>query len=120
MPAIQAAILIAALAAAAAAPAALSTGNAQGSAGVTWGASVGGDCRDVVRRMRGNWMEVRRVVAPKAAGVAPSRRDFYCISPDYTREARQKFTSTPAGLRCYDVGGRGFCCDSKLRQCATL
>ena len=99
---------------------AVSTGNASGGGGFTWGVGVGGSCRDVVDRIRRNWMDVKGVIAPESKAVRPRSRDFYCISPGYTQSAHPKPVSLLSGLKCFELSGKGFCCDAHLQQCATM
>ena len=91
-----------------------------GGGGFIWGVGVGGNCRNVVDKMRRNWMDVRPIVAPKSKSMRPRSRDFYCVSPYYTQQARPKLATTLTGLKCFDLQGKGFCCDAQLSQCATL
>ncbi len=99
---------------------AVTIGNSPGGGGFTWGVGVGGNCRDVVDKIRRNWMDVKGVIAPESKAMRPRSRDFYCVSPYYTQEAHPKPVSMLSGLKCYDLGGKGFCCDSRLQQCATM
>ena len=88
---------------------------------VDYGVGVGGvSCTDVQRAIKRDWFEVRRFFRPdEKAPKRPSSRDYYCVSPAYTRDA------VPApqmsfSLKCFSVQGQKFCCDSRLQECAGL
>ena len=102
--------------------AAVSVGSTpSGGGGFTWGAGIGGgNCTDVIAKMRSNWLDVRRIVAPKTTTMRPRRRDFYCISPAYIEHAMQKVVPMTTGLKCFEIQDRGFCCDTRYQQCATM
>jgi len=91
-----------------------------GNGGFTWGVGTGGGtCRSVVETMRRNWMDVRGVVDPESKSMRPRSRDFYCVSPQYALDALPKAVGGFSGLKCFDLQGKGFCCDARLQQCAT-
>ena len=98
---------------------AVSTGTPGGS-GFSWGVGVGGNCRNVIERMRRNWMNVRDIVAPESKAMRPRARGFYCVSPGYARESLPKVVPMTTGLQCFELQGKGFCCDRRLEQCATM
>ena len=91
-----------------------------GGGGFTWGVGVGGSCNDVVAKIRRNWMDVRTVIAPDSKLMRPRSRDFFCVSPAYIQDALPKVVPMSTGLRCFDVQGKGFCCDQQYQQCATM
>lgn len=99
---------------------AVSTGTGAGSGGFSWGVGVGSNCRDVIERMRRNWMNVRDIVAPDSKAMRPRARGFYCVSPAYARESLPKVVPMTTGLQCFELQGKGFCCDRRLEQCATM
>ena len=117
-----AAILGAALLLALPAAGAVSTGGptSSGGGGFSWGVGVGATCHDVIERIRRNWMDVRDVIAPDSTAMRPRARGFYCVSPEYTRESLPKTVPLTTGLQCFEIQGKGFCCDRRLRQCATM
>lgn len=98
---------------------AVSTGTPGGS-GFSWGVGVGGNCRDVIERIRRNWMNVRDIIAPESKAMRPRARGFYCVSPGYARESLPKVVPMTTGLQCFELQGQGFCCDRRLEQCATM
>ena len=92
-----------------------------GGGGFTWGVGVGGGvCHDVVEKIRRNWMDVRNVLAPDSKSMRPRSRDFFCVSPAYVQEALPKVVPMTTGLRCFNVQGKGFCCDRQYQQCAAM
>ena len=97
---------------------AVAVGNQPGGGGFTWGVGFGGNCNTVVEKIRRNWMDVRPVLAPKSKAMRPRSRDFFCVSPDYIREAMPKVVPMTTGLKCFDVQGQAFCCDNRYEQCA--
>ena len=97
--------------------AAVAVGNQPGG-GFTWGVGFGGNCNAVVEKIRRNWLDVRPVLAPKSKAMRPRSRDFFCVSPDYIREAMPKVVPMTTGLKCFDVQGQAFCCDNRYQQCA--
>ncbi len=103
-----------------AASGAVSAGSQPNSGGLTWGVGVGANCRDVIARMRRNWLDVRSIVAPDSKSMRPRSRGFYCVSPAYVQESLPKTVPMTTGLRCFDIQGKGFCCDRRLEQCATM
>ena len=89
--------------------------------GLTWGAGIGvGSCRDVISKMRSNWFDVRSIVSPKTKAMRPRSRDFYCVSPAYIEHAMPKVVPMTTGLKCFEIQDKGFCCDSRYQQCATM
>ena len=101
--------------------AAVSVGSTPSGGGFTWGAGIGGgNCTDVIAKMRSNWLDVRRVVAPKTTSMRPRTRDFYCVSPAYIEHAMQKVVPMTTGLKCFEIQDKGFCCDTRYQQCATM
>ena len=100
---------------------AVSTGTGAGSGGgFSWGVGVGTNCSDVIERMRRNWMDVRDIVAPDSKAMRPRARGFYCIAPAYARDSLPKVVPMTTGLQCFELQGKGFCCDRRLEQCATM
>lgn len=99
---------------------AVSGGTGSGGSGFSWGVGVGGNCRDVIERIRRNWMDVRDVIAPESKAMRPRARGFYCVSPGYARESLPKIVPMTTGLQCFEIQGKGFCCDRRLEQCATM
>lgn len=95
-------------------------GTSPGGGGFTWGVGIGGNCRDVVDKIKRNWMDVRSVIAPKSKTMRPRSRDFYCVSPYYAQSAMPKPVASLSGLKCFDLEGKSFCCDARLEQCATM
>lgn len=95
-------------------------GSQPGGGGFTWGVGVGANCNDAVAKIRRNWMDVRGVIAPDSKLMRPRPRDFYCVSPAYVRDALPKVVPMSTGLRCFDIQGRGFCCDRQVQQCAAM
>ena len=91
-----------------------------GGGGFTWGVGVGGTCHSVVEKIRRNWMDVRDVMAPDSKAMRPRSRDFYCVSPAYVQDALPKVVPMSTGLRCFNVQGKGFCCDRQYQQCAAM
>lgn len=118
--ALAVAVLLGPAALAPAAIGAVSAGSQPNSGGLTWGVGVGANCRDVIERMRRNWLDVRGIVAPDSKSMRPRSRGFYCVSPAYARESLPKTVPMTTGLRCFDIQGKGFCCDRRLEQCATM
>ena len=118
--ALAAAILGTALVALPAGGAVSTGGPTSGGGGFSWGVGVGATCHDVIERIRRNWMDVRDVVAPNSTAMRPRARGFYCVSPEYTRESLPKTVPLTTGLQCFEIQGKGFCCDRRLRQCATM
>lgn len=117
---LAAAVVLAAAALFSGSSGAVSIGSSPGGGGFTWGVGVGADCNRVVEKIRRNWMDVRGVIAPKSKQMRPRSRDFYCVSPAYIENAIPRVVPLTSGLRCFDVQGKGFCCDSHHRQCATM
>lgn len=99
---------------------AASVGSQPNSGGLTWGVGIGASCRDVIERMRRNWLDVRSIVAPDSKSMRPRSRSFYCVSPAYVQESLPKAVPMTTGLQCFDIRGQGFCCDRRLEQCATM
>ncbi len=99
---------------------AVAVGNQPGGGGFTWGVGIGANCQQVVEKIRRNWMEVRPVLAPDSRAMRPRSRDFFCVSPDYIREAMPKVVPMTTGLKCFDVQGQPFCCDNQHQQCAAM
>ena len=91
-----------------------------GGGGFTWGVGVGANCNDVVDKIRRNWIDVRPVIAPDSNAMRPRSRDFYCVSPAYIDQALPKVVPLTTGLKCFEVQGKGFCCDQRYQQCATM
>lgn len=91
-----------------------------GGGGFTWGVGVGANCNDVVSKIRRNWLDVRPVIAPDSNAMRPRARDFYCVSPAYIEQALPKVVPLTSGLKCFDLQGKGFCCDRRYQQCATM
>ena len=106
--------------------AAIVIGDSNRTRGVAWGVGTSaGQCRDVIDKMRNNWFDVRPIVAPKsktrkAKRMRPRRKDFYCVSPAYASNAMRKIVPLTTGLECFELQGRGFCCDRQLQRCATM
>ena len=117
---VAAAVVLAAGALFSGASGAVSIGSSPGGGGFTWGVGVGANCNQVVEKMRRNWMDVRPVIAPKSKQMRPRSRDFYCVSPAYIQDAIPRVVPMTSGLQCFDVQGKGFCCDRSHRQCATM
>lgn len=118
--ALAAVVLLGSAALAPAAVGAVSVGSQPNSGGLTWGVGIGASCRDVVERMRRNWLDVRGIVAPGSKSMRPRSSNFYCVAPAYAQESLPKTVPMTTGLRCFDSQGKGFCCDRRLEQCATM
>ena len=109
-----------ALSVASSAAGAVAVGNQPGGGGFTWGVGIGANCQQVVEKIRRNWMDVRPVLAPDSRAMRPRSRDFFCVSPDYIREAMPKVVPMTTGLKCFAVQGQAFCCDNQHQQCAAM
>ncbi len=79
----------------------------------------GGICNEVIRTMRDEWFDVKRLLSTDRGLRKPSERDFSCVHPGYARQAMPKHVPSMA-LQCFEEQGFVFCCDRSLRQCATL
>ena len=80
----------------------------------------GGSCSEVKRQITRNWIQLKSFFRDDDQNLKrPKSRDFFCVSPSYTRNAMQK-SAVSFDLKCYTVQGQSFCCDSRLKACAGL
>jgi len=84
-------------------------------------AGIGGmNCSEVKRQITRNWLQLESFFRDGDKGLKrPKSKDFFCVSPYYTRNTMQK-SSVSRELKCYTVQGQNFCCDSKLQACAGM
>ena len=88
--------------------------------GPSFGVQMGGGiCNDVIRTMRDEWFDVKRLLTTERGVRKPRERDFSCVHPGYARTAMPKHVPSQM-LQCFEEQGFVFCCDRSMRQCATL
>jgi hypothetical protein len=93
----------------------------------SYSANIGGnvgfgetDCSSVKRKLTSQWSDLRQFFRPQQKDLKrPRSREFFCVSPQYTRDSlpTRRFS---ASLKCYDVQGTRFCCDANLSACAGM
>lgn len=80
----------------------------------------GGSCSEVKRQISRDWLQLKSFFGDDDGNLKrPKSKDFFCISPSYTRTAMPK-SGASFDLKCYTLQGRNFCCDSRLQACAGL
>jgi hypothetical protein len=83
-----------------------------------------GQCSQVVREIKRNWIEVQQAMLPMRAKLKrPTEDSFYCISPRYVRGAMERHVGQSLDLKCFtsmEDNGLGMCCDTQLTACARL
>lgn len=88
------------------------------------GGRGGGSCSMVVDQITRRWSDVKQAMLPiKAKLRRVKREDFYCVSPQYVRNAIEKRAGFGSGLKCFsdpEGMGLGMCCDEALQECARL
>ena len=78
----------------------------------------GAQCSEVKRAIKRDWMDVQRFFRPHQKDLKkPKRRDFFCVSPQYTNGLLPERPYT-SNLTCFVNNGTRFCCDSSLSACA--
>jgi len=89
--------------------------------GASFEAGVGrADCSEVKRQISRDWFNLKNFFRPDSENLRrPKSRDFFCVSPEYTRDAYPQ-RSVSLALKCYVIQGQHFCCDSRLQACAGL
>ena len=84
----------------------------------TFGGGVGSSgCQDVSRQILRNWFDVQDIMSAGNDSRRPSAKDLHCVSPAYVRDAIPRRAGA-SGLHCFDVQGKGICCDAQLQECA--
>ena len=78
-----------------------------------------GSCNEVKSQIKRDWFDLKPFFRSGEKSMQrPKSRDFFCVSPAYTRDAIEKHSAT--SLRCYSMRGQQFCCDQQLQACAGL
>ena len=94
------------------------------SAEVNVGTGGGGGCSGTVGNITQYWGDAKQAMLPHKAKLNRAKREhFYCVSPQYVRDAMEKRVNPGSRLRCLsDTSGSGFglCCDENLSECARL
>ncbi len=89
--------------------------------GASFEAGVGrADCGAVKRQISRDWFNLKKFFRPDSENLKrPKSREFFCVPPEYTRDAFPQRSGSLA-LKCYVIQGQHFCCDSRLQACAGL
>ena len=91
----------------------------QASAQPTFGIGVGSTgCADVARQIVRDWFDVRELLSGDAKATRPAAGDLQCVDPAYLRGA-MAWHGGITNLKCFEVDGRGVCCDAQMQECAT-
>ena len=76
---------------------------------------TGDGCDSTIRNITQHWIDVKQTMLPHRAKLTRAKREhFYCVSPQYLRDAMEKRVNPGSRLRCFsDTSGSGFglCCD---------
>ena len=86
--------------------------------------SGGGSCSVTIGKITQHWSDAKQTMLPLKAKLGRAKREhFYCVSPQYLRDAMEKRVNPGSGLRCFSDtsgSGLGLCCDESLSECARL
>ena len=86
--------------------------------------SRGGGCSMTISKITQHWSDAKQAMLPFKAKLGRAKREhFYCVSPQYLRDAMEKRVNPGSGLRCFtdtSGSGLGLCCDESLSECARL
>ena len=74
-------------------------------------------CQDVSRQILHDWFDVGDILSPDGKGGRPSADDLQCVSPASVRDAMPRRVAGSA-LKCFNLHGKGVCCDAQMRECA--
>lgn len=85
---------------------------------------TGGGCSMTIGKITQHWGDAKHAMLPLNAKLRRAKREhFYCVSPQYLRDAMEKRVNPGSGLRCFSDtsgSGLGLCCDESLSECARL
>ena len=85
---------------------------------------TGDGCASTIGRITQHWIDVKPTMLPHKAKLTRAKREyFYCVSPQYLRNAMEKRVNPGSQLRCFSDSsgsGLGLCCDESLSECARL